>query len=169
MRNQKIIEDIQQQNLEIYVNPLIKSSYCSGTTFDDIELDTTRIVYILVMHELHHVLIQAPFKKKENNEIICEVDIFISISDNNINKSQIIDFFAESKGKINYKIEEMNGSTIGEYNYYDFEIKYDILMNKDKEQRLCYSCDDTDELYNMIAVIDENDYYTISLDFDESA
>ena len=42
-------------------------------------------------------------------------------------------------------------------------------MNKDKEQRLCYACEDPDELYNMIAVIDENDYYTISLDFDESA
>lgn len=42
-------------------------------------------------------------------------------------------------------------------------------MNKDKEQRLFYGCDDTDKLYDMIAVFDENDYYTIDLDFDESA
>ena len=60
-------------------------------------------------------------------------------------------------------------STLGMYNYFDFEINYDNLKIRDKQQRLCYACDDPDQLNYLLVIIDEDNYYCVDLDFDEKA
>ncbi|KAK8898477.1 hypothetical protein M9Y10_000766 [Tritrichomonas musculus] len=170
VKNKQFIKDMLQYTSEKTVKSLINSGDCGKIDFQDIKIDTTKIIYSLITHELYHIIIDIPYKTKKDNIFFCQLSIYLSISNDIISKNQLIDYFAESKGKINYEIVSMKYATLGIHNYFAKEINYDELIEKNKRQRLVYACNDPDQPYYLLGLTDEDNLYFNSISDDyESA
>lgn len=56
-----------QYTSEKTVKSLINSGDCGKIDFHDIKIDTTKIIYSLITHELYHIIIDIPYKTKKDN------------------------------------------------------------------------------------------------------
>ena len=100
VKNKQFIEDMLKQKPDISLKCVLKSVMdCNYGRIneDDVAINTTKILYALVIPKLHYVLINIPYETKNGNKIICQINIFLTISENNISKMQLIDFFLNLK------------------------------------------------------------------------
>lgn len=135
---------------------------CGKYKIDDFEIDFTKIIYVLLFSDIHDVIIKIPYKRKNDNKILMEIEFIIRFNSKQINKIKLIDYFSHSNTKLKYEVLEDIYIIIGEYEKcYELNIDFNELKCKDKPQKLCYACIGFEQPIYLLEIIDEDHYYNI--------